>query len=319
MAVNLSRVNLNLLVALEVLLKEQNVTRAGQRLFITQSAMSSILKQLREVFQDELFVRGHASKMVPTDFALSLQEPLNEFLCKAEQVFLTGKNFDPKTSQAVLRIGMSDYGEAVLLAPLVDYLMEHAPHMELDIRHMNYIDRADVFEKGEMDLAIGIFDEIPANLEAEKLFSDEVVLVAKAGHPAFDSPISLETYAGLPQIVVVLFRDRSLHRTERIMREAGLSRNVVASVPHVLSAFYTIRTSASDLVCSIPYRLAGPLLDGEGLVSAPVPIEKSQFDLRQVWHPRTQKSPVNEWFRAAVAKVAASAPSYGPLVHEGVG
>ncbi len=306
MPVNLSRVNLNLLVALDVLLKEQNVTRAGQRLFITQSAMSSILKQLREVFHDDLFVRGQSSKMIPTDFALSLQGPLNEFLNKAEAVFLTGKSFDPKTTETVLRIGMSDYTEAVLLPKLVDYLMEHAPRMELDIRHMNYIDNLHVFENGELDLAIGIFDEIPQNLNEQTLYSDEVILVAKKGHPAFASPISLEIYAGLPQIVVVLFRDRSLHHIDQVIREAGFCRNVVANVPHVLSALYTIGASQSHLVCGIPYRVAAPFLKGENLISVPFPVENNTFELKQVWHSRSDKSPANRWFREAVAKVASS-------------
>lgn len=311
MAVNLSRVNLNLLVALDVLLKEQNVTRAGQRLFITQSAMSSILKQLREVFHDDLFVRGQSSKMIPTDFALSLQDPINEFLSKAEAVFSTGKTFDPKTTQCVLRIGMSDYAEAVLLPPLVDYLMEHAPHMELDIQHMNYIDNAQVFENGELDLAIGIFDDIPPNLTAQHLYSDAVVLVAKKGHPAFEAPITLEIFAGLPQIIVVLFRDRSLHRTEQVMREAGLCRNVIASVPHVLSAFYTIGASQSHVVCGLPYRVVAPFLIGDGLVSAPLPIENGGFEVKQVWHSRSDKSPAKSWLREVVAKVAASATVQG--------
>lgn len=310
MPVNLSRVNLNLLVALDVLLKEQNVTRAGQRLFITQPAMSNILKQLREVFHDDLFVRGQSSKMIPTDFALSLQQPLSEFLAKAEVVFLTGKSFDPKTSDAVLRIGMSDYAEAVLLPALVEYLMEHAPRMELDIRHMNYIDNTHVFENGELDLAVGVFDEIPQNLTAQTLFSDEVVLIARKGHTAFESPITLEIYAALPQIIVVLFRDRSLHRTEQIMREAGLCRNVVASVPHVLSALHTIRTCQTPLVCGIPYRIVAPCLKGDKLVSATLPISNNTFDLKQVWHSRSDKSAVNQWFREAVTKVSASVPTY---------
>ena len=304
MPVNLSRVNLNLLVALDVLLKEQNVTRAGQRLFITQSAMSSILKQLREVFQDELFVRGQSSKMIPTDFALSLQKPLCEFLSKAEAVFSTGKTFDPKTTECVLRIGMSDYAEAVLLPALIDYLLEHAPHIELDIKHMNYIDNSNVFEKGELDLAIGIFDEVPATLSSQTLFSDEVILIAKKGHPAFDKPLTLELYAALPQVIVVLFRDRSLHRTEQVMREAGLRRNVVASVPHVLSAFYTIAASTAQLTCGLPRRLVAPFLLGNEFVSAPLPVTDSAFDVKQVWHSRSEQSAANKWLREAVAKIA---------------
>jgi DNA-binding transcriptional LysR family regulator len=308
MPVNLSRVNLNLLVALDVLLKEQNVTRAGQRLFITQSAMSSILKQLREVFHDELFVRGQSSKMIPTDFALSLQQPLCEFLSKAEAVFSTGKTFDPKTTECILRIGMSDYAEAVLLPLLVDYLTDHAPRIELDIRHMNYIDNAHVFENGELDLAIGIFDEVPANLMVQKLYSDEVVLIGKKGHPAFNAPLSLEIYAGLPQVAVVLFRDRSLHRTEQVMREAGLRRNVIANVPHVLSAFYTVAASTSQLICGLPHRLVAPFLLGDGFVSAPLPIADSGFDVKQVWHPRSEQSSASQWLREAVARLAVVNP-----------
>jgi DNA-binding transcriptional LysR family regulator len=309
MPINLSRVNLNLLVALDVLLKEQNVTRAGQQLFITQSAMSSILKQLREVFQDELFVRGQSSKMVPTDFALSLQPALSDFLIKAQEVFAAGKTFDPKTTECVLRIGMSDYAEAVLLPALVDYLIVNAPRIELDIRHMNYIDNPNVFETGELDLAIGIFDEIPTNLTSQSLYFDEVVLVAKKGHPAFNAPLTLEIYAGLPQVAVVIFRDRSLHKTEQVMKEAGLRRNVIVDVPHVLSAFYTIAASESYVTCGLPLRLVAPFLLGDAFVSAPLPIQCNKLEVHQVWHPRSEKSPCHQWLREAVARIAMLAPS----------
>jgi DNA-binding transcriptional LysR family regulator len=246
--------------------------------------------------------------MIATDFALSLQQPLCEFLAKAEAVFSAGNTFDPKTTECILRIGMSDYAEAVLLPALVDYLIEHAPRIELDIRHMNYIDNATVFENGELDLAIGIFDEVPANLVVQSLYFDEVVLVAKKGHPAFNSTLTLEIYAALPQVAVVLFRDRSLHRTEQVMREAGLRRNVIANVPHVLSAFYTIGASNSQLICGLPYRLVAPFLIGDGFVSAPLPIKDSAFEVKQVWHPRSEQSAANQWLREAVARLAVTPP-----------
>jgi len=306
MPVNLSRVNLNLLVALDVLLKEQNVTKAGQRLFITQSAMSSILKQLRGVFNDELFVRGQSSKMVPTPFALQLRAPLAEFLGKAEKVFAVGKEFNPKTSECVIRIGMSDYAEAVFLPRLIDHLLVHAPHIELDIRHMNYIERVDVFENGEIDLAVGIFDEIPPTLEIQNLYSDEIIILGRRGHPAFAHPIDLKTYAELPQVVIVLFRERALHHTEQVIRQAGLVRKVVASVPHMLSALYAVVHTKENLVCGLPKRLIESLLQKEQFAFAPLPVEGNSLNIVQVWHPRSSDHPANHWIRETIASLAAN-------------
>lgn len=300
MAINLSRVNLNLLVALDVLLKEQNVTRAGERLFITQSAMSNSLKQLREVFDNELFVRGKASKMMPTDFALSLRAPLLAFLETAQVLYSTSHDFEPALSDRVFRIGMSDYSEVVLLPKLIEYLGQHAPNIELQIKHMNNVMNDESFELGSVDMAVGIYQEIPKQLSSKVLFTDRLTVVGNASNPVMKAPMTLEVFASHPQIVVVMHNDRSYFPLDQAITKAGYKRKVLAEVSHVMPALFAVGNSKSQVISTIANRIINSIFVERKFVTQPVPIEMPPKIISQVWHKRTETDAAHMWLRGVV-------------------
>ncbi len=154
---NLSEINLNLLKALDALLMEQNVSKAGAKLGLTQSAMSLALKQLREVYQDDLLVRGQQGKMSLTPFAKNLITPVRQALRDIETIFVSHLPFEASTSQRTFHIGMSDYIGLVLLPSLMRAITQFAPHVKIVQHAINYLDSLQPFEDLGLDLVIGDF------------------------------------------------------------------------------------------------------------------------------------------------------------------
>lgn len=301
--VKLSNVNLNLLVALDVLLREQNVTNAGNSLGITQSAMSNTLKQLRVVFGDKLFTRGQASKMIPTPFSASLRKPLDEFLNQANTVLTVADTFDPKTSTQTFRIGMSDLAELSYGAKLASYLKKHAPHVKLHIEHANQFETSSPFESREVDTMLGFFPELPQNIMSEELYDDEMIIVGQKGHPAMQKPLSLEEYVALPQILLVLHHNTTYHTYEKAIKQAELTRNVVAKVRHIMPMLFAIRESKTPLVGVVPKRAIDMLRSADFFSIQPSCVPVSRKKVQLVWHKITHDDRAHIWFRNAIKEI----------------
>ena len=149
---NIYKINLNLLVAFDVLMTERHVTRASKKLHISQSALSNALSRLRELFNDELLLKT-AHGMEPTSRALELLEPVREVISQAEKVFSQAEKFDPATAERSFTLGMSDYTALVLLPKLRDYLAQHAPHITLRVKALRVLHDSNMLDKSEVDLA----------------------------------------------------------------------------------------------------------------------------------------------------------------------
>lgn len=294
MKVNLADLNLNLLVALDVLLKEQNVTRAGEKLNITQSAMSNILRQLRRVFKDELFVRGLASKMIPTVFALSLRKPLSAFLEQAEVVISTVYDFNPETSRKVFRLGMSDYCEAIFLPKLIEYMAEHAPHIILDIKHINSLESMDPFELGEVDLAIGVFDHLFDGLKSHLLFEDEFVVVGAVHNKAMQTTLNLKSFKGMSKVVAAAF----------LKNLSGLNLDPVVEVGHAMSAALMVRDADEDFIAIVPNGAVNYFARKEFFKIQKPPFKIAPAKVLQVWHKRTTEDAAQKWMRSVMKQLS---------------
>lgn len=303
---NLSRVNLNLLVALDVLLKERHVTRAGRKLHLSQSAMSNILKQLRETFNDELFVRGARSSMIPTPRALELAIPVREALEKATLVFAAKESFDPATAQRAFTIAMSDYTEFVLLPVLVKRLRQVAPQINFIIKHLNYFTPEHVteLEADKIDLAIGIYAEIPLRLNSESLFEDYAVVVGAKKNPLLKKPLSLQEFAAANHLIVLFFEDRSQTLSDRIVDQAGLTRRAVVTVSHNLPAIYLL--PETDLITLMLQRVVCKFAQTLPLAYQPAPYENPIAVVSQVWHSKNESDPAQRWLRNFVKEVVAT-------------
>ena len=177
----IDRVDLNLLVYLDALLKERNVTKAANQLGLSQPAMSNGLRRLREVFEDPLLIRT-SDGMTPTERALGLQSTIREVLATIDKAVQPQAAFDALTSTRVFRIMASDYSEPTLIPPLVERLRKEAPGISLDIMTPSDVDFYDV-EQGKVDLVINRFDSMPQSFHQKILWRDQFICLMSRDNP----------------------------------------------------------------------------------------------------------------------------------------
>lgn len=208
---NLYRINLNLLKVFSVLMREQHVSDAAKRLHLTQSAISNSLQQLREIFQDELLVRG-PKKMLPTKKALLLAPRIDQALSQLEESLFHTDEFNYRTSERIFNLGMTDSAEYIILPKLYEQLKNLAPNVSLKI--LNYNDfSTENFENKKIELYIGLEKKVPKQLIAERLFSDNSVCVAHASHPIFKKPLTLTRYLRAEHLAACVYSEE-LHRAD---------------------------------------------------------------------------------------------------------
>ena len=297
--VDLTQVNLNLLVYLDALLTEKSVTRAAHRLGITQSAMSHNLRQLREIFGDPLLVRGKGG-MQPTPRAEELVVPLRSGLqslrrtIRGEPAFVATKS----TRRFVLAAG--DAVAMLLLPPLLERLGASGPKVDIDIVPFDGRRYATQLETGEVDVAISpFFPDAPA-LRMRKLRPESFVCVVREGHPSVGEALDLETWADLPHVLVSPQGTGGPGIVDRALSEHNLERRVAVRIRYFLAApllvartdlvLTTTRTLAEMFAVDLPVRLIDP------------PVELPTFSIGIAWHERVANDPANQWIRAHVAE-----------------
>lgn len=302
--IDLRKLNLNLLLALDALITEQNVTRAGEKLDLGQSAMSHALNQLRITLNDQLLVRGQSSKMTLTPFAKAILPKVKQVNNEIKAIFSGTTAFNPNESKRLFYIGMSDYLAMVLLPKLTQHIAKHAPHIKLVIRHLNFLNDISLFEYEKLDLVIGQFDNVSDILLKQMLFTDEPICCAHKSHPAFkNDTITIEDYAAYPHILVGLEEDPSVSFIEKIMKNKGYSLQVAAIVPHTLTALYTLLPN-TNFIASTVLRIAKEAKNYPNLVIKPMPFPVEKYICSQYWHPKDKDEPAHQWLRETVKKVS---------------
>lgn len=304
--IDLSKVNLNLLLALDALLSEVNVTHAGDRLGISQSAMSHSLNQLREITGDQLLIRGQSSKMVLSPLAVQLRPKVKTVIREIESVLSGNKEIDLKSEKRTFTIGCSDYVSMVLLPKVAEIVSTSAPGVTLVIRHLNTLKNLDLFESGKMDLAIGNFGRISDFIYHQKIFTDESVCVAHKSHPAFQkNKVSIKEYAKYPHILVGLESEPNESYIASLMLKAGYQINVTAIVPHTLTPLYTLRPG-TNFIASTVLKIAKAAKSQSQLSIKPMPLDVPDYECFQYWHPKDNQDPLHKAVRNIVKEVGKS-------------
>jgi DNA-binding transcriptional LysR family regulator len=221
--------DLNLMVALDVLLEECNVSAAAKRLNMTQPAMSAALNRLREYFKDEILV-SNGRRMLASAYAKSLHGRVKAILGDVQLLVSTSSQFDPATSQRTFRIATSDYITAVLIAPLAELIAKTAPGIRLDLRFPNETS-AGQLENGELDLVITPEEYVSPNHPAELIFEEEHVLVGWEGNPAFEGQIDLEAFFDLSHVAVSIGNRQERSFAERRMDALNRQRRIELIAP----------------------------------------------------------------------------------------
>jgi len=292
---DLRRVDLNLLVSLQALLTERNVTRAAQRLSLSQSAVSGQLARLREHFGDPLLVPA-AKGMLPTAKALSLMEPLSRALAGIEEVLQADASFDPAFAGNTWVLAAADYVGYAVGRPLVASLHQRAPHTRLAMREALPAAIAKQAETGEIDAAFLAADMCPPSLRARLLYHEEYVLVARKGHPAFERALTPEAFCRLEHVIVSPKGAGFRGPTDVQLERAGMQRRVALSVAHFLLVPEVI--ACTDFVAMLPSRLMADRREAFHVGPPPLPVPG--FEIHLVWHERSQNDPAHVWLREQI-------------------
>jgi DNA-binding transcriptional LysR family regulator len=297
--VNISAVNLNLLVAFDALFEELSVTGAARRTGVTQPAMSNTLAQLRLMFGDPLFTR-HRTGLVPTARARQLSEPIRKGLRTIEGA-LVAPTFVPATSSRRFSIATSDYVELVLLPALLRRLSRAAPGVKLQLRPWGAHEVPPELSRGEVDLMLGFYDAVPAHHHEQALFEDEYVCVVRRRHPIVKKRLTLTRYLELSH-VMVSSRVDSPGSVDRALAALGKRRNVAARVSHFLTV--PVLVSRTDFVAALDRRVAEVFAGPLGLRLLPPPLSLPKGVVGQVWHEQQHHDPGHRWLRETIASVA---------------
>lgn len=304
--INLNRLDLNLLLTLDVLLREHNVTRAAQRLNLSQPSVSVQLARLREIFDDPLLLPGPRG-MQPTVRADELREPLRQALEALERAVSPVNAFDPARASVTWRIAATDYTESAVLLPLLTTLRRDAPASRLAVFELNPGQIKRQAEQGDIDLFFHLRDGAPASLHQRLLFTERYVLAGRLDHPALKRRPSLKQFCQLEHVIVSPEGGGFQAATDEALAARGLKRNVVLSVPHFL--FMLDVLARTDLVAVLPERLVANT--GTLQVVDP-PLDLPGFDMLMLWHERLHRDPGHKWLRQQVLAALGNADSIHP-------
>ena len=294
---NLATIDLNLLVTLEALMAERNVTRAGQRLGLGQPAMSAALGRLRHIFDDELLVRVPGAPMRLTPKAVGLQRQVSEVLARVRQVFDSEATFDPLAARAVWRIATSDHPASLILPRFIAALAREAPGIDVRVVALDKRDGFERVDRGETDLLIGSFRNIPKRIRRHPLYTDGYVCVARRDNPgiAADGGLKLNAYVGLPHVLVTYAADdRGI--VDEVLARDGLRRRVALTV----SDFHLVPriVEQTDMIGHLPRRIAAELVRGFDLVVLAPPITLPAWNVEAFWSGISDAEPAAKWMRA---------------------
>ena len=300
---HLSQIDLNLLVGLEALVKERNVTRAAKQVGLSQPAMSNVLRRLRNTFDDPILVR-HGRNMVPTQRALHLVEHANEALRILESALRT-TDFDPSTSQRVFRICVSDYTCDVLVRHWHADLRREAPGITIELHPPPAHGSLEPLERGSVDLLFGAFTNLRPPFHEVALFDETFAVVARADHPHMtQGGIDLETYLQLDHILVHPLGPGGGHGiVDTVLASMNHERNVPLHVSYFGTALHSVTTS--DLVATLPKRFVDLHATDAHVVVEP-PLDIPAFTIRLAWHTRDHADAGVAYLRQGIVDAAAA-------------
>jgi DNA-binding transcriptional LysR family regulator len=294
----LSGVDLNILVALDALLSERNVTRAAVRIGRSQPATSHVLNRARELFRDPLLVRVRGGLEL-TARARIVAPKIHRLLRELGAVLGVHKEFDPTAIECVT-IATTDYVGFVLLPYVFAILQQVAPQTSMRVRTAEGPDALDPLIGGVVDLAVGTFPQIPAGLRTEDLFEDQFVCLRRRRRSS--AAMSADAFAKLGHVLVAS-PAAGMGPVDYALARRGRSRHVAAYVPHFLVAPSIV--AATDLVVTTGRRIAERVASMHGLEIFECPVALKPFAIRLVWHPRTEEDSVGKWLRALFREAAA--------------
>jgi DNA-binding transcriptional LysR family regulator len=302
---NIRSFDLNLLLAFESLMIERNVTRAARRSGLSQPAMSNALARLRRTFDDPLLIRTPEG-MKPTPMAESLMVPVRAALDGLRAAIEERPAFDAAASKRIFHILANDYVEIVLLSAMMPQLQAEARGITLRVERPRSLFQAPPLTAlaDSFDLALGFFPDmltLDASLRAELLWEERNVCIARADHPAIRGKITLRQYATM-QHAAVFYKTEGPGVIDTLLEQKGYTRRSLALLPHFASVAFMV--CGSDLIATIPERLAMEFQKRLKLQVIAAPIALPTFRLMMLWHERNHHDAAHLWLRSLLAETA---------------
>jgi DNA-binding transcriptional LysR family regulator len=308
--VNLNRIDLNLLVYLDALLRERNVTQAANQLSLSQPAMSNGLRRLRELFDDPLLVRT-SDGMTPTERALELEPVVREVLTNIDRAVQPRSDFEPAEARRVFRIMASDYAESTLLPEVLGKLRNLAPGITLDIMTPSDVSFLDV-ERGKVDMVINRFDSMPQSFHQIHLWNDTFTCVLSPENPVLEN-FTLDNYlkanhvwvskTGMGVGVGVNPDDvQRLGWVDAAIAKLGKKRQIRVFTRHYQAAMTL--AEQNDLIVTVPTRAAQLKRDNPRVVLRDPPLKIPPLELKMAWSPLLQHNGANRWLRKLITDTA---------------
>jgi DNA-binding transcriptional LysR family regulator len=291
---SLRQLDLNLLIALDVLITEASVTKAAKRLDLSQSAMSYSLKKLRNILHDDILIRTSRAMEV-TPYARQISDRLRQILVEIQATLLEKETFHPATSNQTFRIATSDYVEAIIGVNLLPQLATQAPHMRMRINHLDKSTVMNALDNNEIDLAINPEFNLKSWQVQENLYQEEFVCVFRGDDSITE--ISLGDYLARSHILVSL-RDDFIGQGDRILELQQQSRQVIWSTTHFMAVPFLLANF--DCMALLPKRMAQQCAKAMNLKILPPPIPIEGFTISMVWHQRNTNNLAHQWLRQQI-------------------
>ncbi|WHQ69723.1 LysR family transcriptional regulator [Methylorubrum extorquens] len=302
--VHLSRLDLNLLVALDALLTERSVTRAAGRIGISQSAMSHALARLRTAFSDELLTRG-PDGMRPTPRALALLGPVQAALSQIQEITTPPAAFDPATADLTFTLGIPDSTEVLLMPTLIAHLQAVAPGVKLLLHTVDRHRILDDLDTGRVDLGIGVFEQGQTHHKRRILNKESYLCIFNAELVGVTAPISLDDYVRLPHLLTSLVE--SAHGVvDDALAKIGRKRVIALTSPRFSVMPFVVRQA--PVIATMHARLARFFADSMGLTVSPAPITLPDVSISMIWHTSNDAIPCQRWLRETIIKLRKSDP-----------
>jgi DNA-binding transcriptional LysR family regulator len=311
-SMHIASLDLNLLRVFDVLLEERSVTRAGARLGLTPSAVSHALSRLRYHMGDELF-RRDAQGMQPTRKALEIGPSLHAALAQLQSA-LTPADFDPATSDHRVYLVAGAYACAVLMPAVVAELQARAPQVLLRIAE-NPPDLAEQLDSGQVDFVVSVFESAPERFARERLFTEALTWVVRAGHPIGAAPATLEDLVSVPHVVVAGRREATGRPTislrsswedlgafESELAKRNLRRRIGVVAPDTFSAVTIV--ARSEMAALIPRRLALLSAQSGRLALIDPPYETPPVEVTLLYRKDRLAEPPIAWMRGIISDAA---------------
>ncbi|MCP3926603.1 MAG: LysR family transcriptional regulator [Desulfobacterales bacterium] len=296
---NLYKYDLNLLTIFDMIFSKGHLTKAGEILNLSQPAMSQALGRLREVFDDQLFVRS-GKDMIPTSFAIKLAPKIREIMDLTEKTFIDRGDFDPVTSNRTFKLAMNDYTEMVIMPVLFNQLQKAAPNIKIRSEQISNDYENELSHN--LDFILGCDIDFGANVYQKSLFNDREVVAVRCNHPVLMKELTPEIYSSLKH---AQFKYGTCSNTiDKEFNKIGLKRDIVLEIHHEM--VLPLMLKDSDLIINIPERMAKVFKEMVPFEIIELPFVTVDYNFCQYWHERNHKDPAHIWFRSFLNSVADS-------------